>query len=173
MRKKNKSSEKGFSLIELLGVVTLIGILAIIAVPTIFTHIQNSKDKTFMINVQGVVNKIKETKAVSDIKCCVLSDLLGDSDEFKAQNIKTLDIIVYQDENNKTKYAVNATSGDEKSITMTADFDTLTINDKKEWDKGVEELTKLTTDYFAKALSNEESFKEDVKLCDEILEEIK
>lgn len=173
MTNKRKNNKKGFSLVELLGVVVLIGILAIIAVPAIYKYIQDSKDKTFMLNVQSVVKKINETNAISSTNTCVLSDLLGDADEFKAKNIKTLDIIVYLDEDGKRKYAVNAISDDENSIIMTADFDKLELNKKSEWDKGGEELNKIVANYLERVLSNDNTFKEEIKKCDAVLEEIK
>lgn len=173
MWKKLRKSKKGFSLVELLGVVVLLGILSLIAVPAILNYIQDTRDKTFMINVQSVVNKIKETKAVTDIRYCVLSDLLDDTSSLKAKNVKTLDIIVYQDASQKTKYAVNAISEDEKAIIMTADFDKLTLNKKNEWDKGGDELSQIVTNYLAEGISGNETLKKEIKQCDAILEEIK
>ena len=60
--KKVKNNKKAFSLVELLAVVALVGILFLLAIPAVTHYIEDTKEKTFMINVQTVVNKIKETK---------------------------------------------------------------------------------------------------------------
>ena len=172
--KKVKNNKKAFSLVELLAVVALVGILFLLAIPAVTHYIEDTKEKTFMINVQTVVNKIKETKATTDIKYCILSDLLDDTKEFKAKNVKTLDIIVYQDESNKTKYAVNAMSTDEKTVIITTDFDKLSLNKRSEWAEGKEALNNLVTEYITHALDEEENIlKKEIELCDGILEEIK
>lgn len=56
---KNKNKKKGFTLIELLAVVVIIGVMMIIAVPSVTEYINDSKKKTYINSAQSY---IKETK---------------------------------------------------------------------------------------------------------------
>ena len=61
-----KKNKKGFTLIELLAVIIILGVLMIIAIPSVTTYIQNSRKSAFIdtaINyVDAVKNKVNEQK---------------------------------------------------------------------------------------------------------------
>lgn len=61
-----KKNKKGFTLIELLAVIIILGVLMIIAIPSVTTYIQNSRKSAFIdtaINyIDAVKNKVNEQK---------------------------------------------------------------------------------------------------------------
>ena len=50
-------NKKGFTLVELLAVITLIAIIAGLAVPNVMTSIENSKKNTFLLDAKRMVAK--------------------------------------------------------------------------------------------------------------------
>ena len=67
MKKLNK---KGFTLVELLAVVVILGILMLVAIPAIQKSIQNSKKGTFANSSKEMINAVKSEYA---------NDNLGDT----------------------------------------------------------------------------------------------
>jgi len=61
MRKqlKHLKKEKGFTLVELLAVIVILGIIAAIAVPMIGNVINDSKDKAILADAQTILNGAK------------------------------------------------------------------------------------------------------------------
>lgn len=61
MRKqlKHLKKEKGFTLVELLAVIVILGIIAAIAVPMIGNVINDSKDKAILADAQTILNAAK------------------------------------------------------------------------------------------------------------------
>jgi len=51
INKESVTYKKGFTLIELIGVILLLGIISLIAVPAVSNIIQESKEKTFKASV--------------------------------------------------------------------------------------------------------------------------
>ena len=64
MKKLNK---KGFTLVELLAVVVILGILMLVAIPAIQKAIQNSKKGTFADSAKEVVNAVKNAYAADEL----------------------------------------------------------------------------------------------------------
>ena len=58
-------SNKGFSLVELLGVIILLGIVAVVIVPNVVDTIANSDKKAFTRSVQGVIESAQNYLATS------------------------------------------------------------------------------------------------------------
>ena len=54
---KNK---KGFTLTEIIGVIVLLGIIALISVPILNTVIQNSKQKAYDAQVKEIISSAKK-----------------------------------------------------------------------------------------------------------------
>ncbi len=55
MKKMNK---KGFTLIELLAVIIILGVLLLIAVPSVSKYIQQSREKTYVTNLSKIVDAV-------------------------------------------------------------------------------------------------------------------
>lgn len=55
MKKLNK---KGFTLIELLAVIIILGVLLLIAVPSVSKYIQQSREKTYVTNLSKIVDAV-------------------------------------------------------------------------------------------------------------------
>ena len=72
--------KKGFTLIELLAVIVLLAILVIIAVPNVIKMLNNTKQKTFMVEVENIIKGAKNAYATNtlngiDKTCYSLSEL--------------------------------------------------------------------------------------------------
>lgn len=64
MKKLNK---KGFTLIELLAVIIILGVLLLIAVPSVSKYIQQSRMKTYRNNLSGLISAVtNEVNAMDD-----------------------------------------------------------------------------------------------------------
>lgn len=69
MRKKIKAllkNQKGFTLVELLAVIVILGIIAAIAVPSIANIIDNSKKDAHVANAQELVNAARLSIAANE-----------------------------------------------------------------------------------------------------------
>ena len=74
------NKKKGFTLIELLAVIVLLAILVIIAVPNVIKMLNNTKQKTFMVEVENIIKGAKNAYATNtlngiDKTCYSLSEL--------------------------------------------------------------------------------------------------
>lgn len=67
MRRINK---KGFTLIELLAVIVILGILMLIAIPSVTRFINQSREKTFKNTVQMLVDAVRnDVVSNQDVTC--------------------------------------------------------------------------------------------------------
>ena len=57
-RKKKTKDKKGFTLIELLAVIIILGVLLLIAVPSISKYIENSRKNTYINTIKTMVNSV-------------------------------------------------------------------------------------------------------------------
>ena len=55
---KKTKDKKGFTLIELLAVIIILGVLLLIAVPTISKYIENSRKNTYVNTIKTMVNSV-------------------------------------------------------------------------------------------------------------------
>ena len=74
------NKKKGFTLIELLAVIVLLAILVIIAVPNVIKMLNNTNQKTFMVEAENVIKGAKNAYATNtlngiDKTCYSLSEL--------------------------------------------------------------------------------------------------
>lgn len=101
MKKKYYNKQKGFTLVELLAVLILLGLIIVIAIPTINKSLESSKEKARKTQEGIIINAAKSYAAenASKITNCTtyltIEDLLKEDyiDSSKADNIKESDLI--------------------------------------------------------------------------------
>ena len=55
-KRTNKKKKRAFTLIELLAVIIILGILIIVAIPSITTYVSDSRKKTYIVTAKGYIN---------------------------------------------------------------------------------------------------------------------
>lgn len=62
-----KKNKKGFTLVELLAVIVILGVLLLIAVPAIQNVIENSRQKAFLSQTKLAIENVETMLSASDI----------------------------------------------------------------------------------------------------------
>ena len=75
--------KKGFTLVELLAIITIMGLIALIAIPTVVTMIKNSRKDLCEIEVKNIISSAKNWAGNN-------MDLLPEENESITVSIKTL-----------------------------------------------------------------------------------
>ena len=84
--KSNRFSSRGFTLVEIMIVVVIIGLLAMMAIPAFNKVRQNSQDKTVMNNVRQLSSAADQYFLENGVTTCALSNLVGSDKYVKAIN---------------------------------------------------------------------------------------
>lgn len=89
--------KKGFTLVELLGVIVILGLIAMIAIPTINAALESSRDKAYDEQVRTIVgaaetymseNSKKLPSMTNGSSCCLNVDTLQKAGLLKIDDIK-------------------------------------------------------------------------------------
>lgn len=89
--------KKGFTLVELLGVIVILGLIAMIAIPTINTALNNSRDKAYNEQINTIEdaarsymskNSLKLPNQTEGKKCCLKVSTLQNEGLLTASDIK-------------------------------------------------------------------------------------
>lgn len=147
MLKQLKKDNRGFSLVEILAVIVILGIIAGVGIPAAISYIQKSRQDSFFESITEVVETVSEANSLNGANHCVYE--ADDTAEILAKsNIKTeeiKDIIIYTWLNNdgKKMYAVHATAKNTEARIDTTDFFSLTMKNKDKWETTNQYATKL------------------------------
>ena len=90
-------NNKRFTLIELLAVITIIGILMIVAIPAVTRTIENSRKDTFVNTVQNYVGGLKTMWASDNLNCI---DYHNNSESYSSSAVSAGFYYVEVDSNN-------------------------------------------------------------------------
>lgn len=106
---------------ELLAVIVILGVLLLIAVPTVSTIIDQSREKAFYVSVHSVVKTVAYSN-IDSSDCYIETDDLKNKVDLNGQ-IGNIKIYIYNDTaSDKKMYAVSASSQDSKYQLTMLDF---------------------------------------------------
>ena len=126
-KKKLKKKRRGFTLIEILAVIVILGILLTFTIPNIIKQVKIAKEKAFFTSVSRQVENIKADNVINNSDYCMYDYQLDEKNE----NIDKMYVLVHM-ENNDLIYSVYATKEGQKTIN-TYDFSKLNINKSSDW----------------------------------------
>lgn len=116
MLKKLKKKNKGFTLVELLVVIAIIGILAVVAAPSLFKNINKAKAAEIVSDYSAIKAAITSAYADGDLESGIYSNTADQSVIANSKGDK-LDI---QDLSGETKYSIEVdTSKSTAKLTIT------------------------------------------------------
>lgn len=137
-KKKLKKKRRGFTLIEILAVIVILGILLTFAIPNVIKQVKIAKEKAFFTSVSRQVENIKADNVINNSDYCMYDYQLGE----KNDNIDKMYVLVHM-ENNDLIYSVYATKEGQKTIN-TYDFSKLNINKSSDWEEDIGENKSYT-----------------------------
>lgn len=137
-KKKLKKKRRGFTLIEILAVIVILGILLTFTIPNIIKQVKIAKEKAFFTSVSRQVENIKADNVINNSDYCKYDYQLDEKNE----NIDKMYVLVHM-ENNDLIYSVYATKEGQKTIN-TYDFSKLNINKSSDWEEDIGENKSYT-----------------------------
>ncbi len=137
-KKKLKKKRRGFTLIEILAVIVILGILLTFTIPNIIKQVKIAKEKAFFTSVSRQVENIKADNVINNSDYCMYDYQLDEKNE----NIDKMYVLVHM-ENNDLIYSVYATKEGQKTIN-TYDFSKLNINKSSDWEEDIGENKSYT-----------------------------
>ena len=137
-KKKLKKKRRGFTLIEILAVIVILGILLTFTIPNVIKQVKIAKEKAFFTSVSRQVENIKADNVINNSDYCMYDYQLDEKNE----NIDKMYVLVHM-ENNDLIYSVYATKEGQKTIN-TYDFSKLNINKSSDWEEDIGENKSYT-----------------------------
>lgn len=140
MLKKIKQ-KRGFTLVELLAVIVVLGVVMAIAVPATTKYIQNSKEAAFYTNVRGIVDNIKNNTDLVEANACIYvwSEETYDPEISITSDIREISVVSFLNEEGDKKFAVTATASNSDASINTLDFYSTSLEDKNDWSPSEED----------------------------------
>lgn len=89
--------KKGFTLVELLGVIVILGLIAMVAIPTINTALDNSREKAYNEQINTIVdtartymskNSLKLPSQMEGSNCCISVETMQKAGLLTADDIE-------------------------------------------------------------------------------------
>ena len=169
MLKQLKKDNRGFSLVEILAVIVILGIVAGIGIPAAISYIQKSRQDSFFESVTEVVKTVSEANSLNGANHCVYAE----SNEIIAQaNTKTdeieeIYIYTWLNSEGKKLYAISAKSKETGAVIDTTDFYSLTMKDKTKWNSTNQynnKLLEITND--TEPNNKRDKYSKDLAKCD-------
>ncbi len=84
---ENLRNTRGFTLVEIMIVVVIIGLLAAMAIPTFVAVRQNSRSKTVLNNLRQISSSAQQYMLENAVTQCVYTDLIGTSTDNLMHNV--------------------------------------------------------------------------------------
>ena len=140
MKRLNKA---GFTLIELLAVIVILGILMLIAIPSVTKYIDSSKKKTYITNAQLYIDAVRNDVIAGEIKSpknnsvsmVYLSDITlekGNNKSPYGEYIEDKSYVLVVNQSNSLSYYFNAIDEKGYAIKLTKEDDLATEKITKE-----------------------------------------
>ena len=173
MLKQLKKDNRGFSLVEILAVIVILGIIAGVGIPAAISYIQKSRQDSFFESVTEVVETVSEANSLNGANHCVYENKAAIITNIESQGLaeKTADIeeiYIYTWLNNagKKMYAVEAKSKETGAIIDTTDFYSLTMKNKGKWNENTynPKLTEIINDL--EINNTKDKYAADLAKCD-------